>query len=1236
MRRRRLLAGLVLAITVFLFPGTVRAQQIGAPVPDLESLRPPQRLWNELRVLQAHYLLPWSEARVDDCPLIVSAARPDNQTYQNILYANYLWDEYELLSGNRCIVLRIPDVGPLSADDARILLSASAGLGFEEQGFFEEERTYRQYLRNLMSATSCGAMSTSPETEPPAGDTKRAGRATARTTSSQAKSGQLEQQSASPRNVTHDYRPSADTGLFRTDCTNSAPAPFPLAPLECSIGVIGTDTRTSIVMNPFNPPAFPASRMVRILGSNARGDAGDADRVDCLEHGSGFYINSWSIATAAHNYRRGHCTNHRLEAFLFEFPGAGAIKAIGIPNFPASWNVNNPLAADYAVLKVRQGIESALFPSISTANFFSNLPTTVTATGFPLCVDDNPGVHGTMYKGSGRLLEDISMQNQILVHEADASFGTSGGPITSSILGDRFLGIVGSAVTADGDPANAGVAIQSNAAQSIIDWALVRPPDANFDIQIPRFGDFYDFTQPDTLAWAVELEGFTRSFGQGGLSNGNSGQDTIWESDIAGVFATGMSVPPEVWSQTLRAGEHLITVRDANGETAPDVTAITITGPAANFTSPTTDPATCSLGFKHQGAQASCDITIAWTTDMAPDAVVWNATDSAVFATGTGGSQVWPATERPTTFQIYESSAREFLLDEVTVSGFIDARPVVTLAAARCADGLCAAILGQNFAPDVCVQAREQQDEAFPILATFCGGQVNRTFHPESDLFSVRVSMDSSALRSLYTNGGLYLYVINTADNLFDGGHFLKRPSGDALVVSPCTVTGPGQTCGVGVAGEVHDSPFGCLWRAADQSLVTCVGGGDFDLTVPVSTGGEVIELRALEVPAEDTTNWPENRAEVYADSPLLDTLVVAADGPDPYENDDDASQWKPYEGTPQLRNFFDDNIDWIGVFRGGPTTFETTDLTNRVNTCIRIYRANAANNGTVGPILGEDCRIDLDVTATVTLDLPAAPAGYLIQVLNLGALTGPNTRYQLEIRSASSTQIDPRLGTWFNPARTGNGIDLFETTDGRMGFFWYTFEADGTPIWYHSGLATVAGGAWEAELKKSTWDGHEASSVGVGNVRLDFQDPTTASFSWTLDGQSGSEPFQHLFGSGGRSGVWHAPSESGWGIETLEDNGLLGAVVTFYVGSQPRWVGGVQSAGGDVTIPLRWRTGTGLCPSCGGGSATPPPSVDAGTLRLQIPHGASTSGTATTTITTPSGATWNRGPVTIELLTAP
>ncbi|OJT21914.1 hypothetical protein BO221_24480 [Archangium sp. Cb G35] len=232
---------------------------------------------------------------------------------------------------------------------------------------------------------------------------------------------------------------------------------------------------------------------------------------------------------------------------------------------------------------------------------------------------------------------------------------------------------------------------------------------------------------------------------------------------------------------------------------------------------------------------------------------------------------------------------------------------------------------------------------------------------------------------------------------------------------------------------------------------------------------------------------------------------------------------------------------------------------------------------------------------------------------------------------TVGNVNITPQTGAWYNPARSGNGIDLFRTADGQYTVAWYTYTSSGAPVWYSSGLATLSNGVWSAPLYFSTWNGSSASSSVAGWLSMSFQSATSATFSYTVNGISGSEPFTYLAGGAGRSGSWYEPSLSGWGLQLQEQSGFYGATVTFYEGSQPRWVLGSTAPGSAVSMNLSWMSGPGLCPGCT--YVGPPSSRNAGTLSLQIPTGG-TSGLATMNITTPSGARWSRPWVNMVKLT--
>ncbi len=233
---------------------------------------------------------------------------------------------------------------------------------------------------------------------------------------------------------------------------------------------------------------------------------------------------------------------------------------------------------------------------------------------------------------------------------------------------------------------------------------------------------------------------------------------------------------------------------------------------------------------------------------------------------------------------------------------------------------------------------------------------------------------------------------------------------------------------------------------------------------------------------------------------------------------------------------------------------------------------------------------------------------------------------------------ITPMAGAYYNPQRSGHGIDLFQNSLGDWVVTWYTYEPGGTPVWYITGAGPKTGARWSQPLYRTTWNGSSATVTQVGTASLDFSNSTTAWFSWVLNGVTGGERFVYLAGGQGRSGAWYVPTESGWGIQVQESGTILSATIGFYDNGQPRWMTGSTSPGSNVTIPLSYRRGAGLCPSCGGNA---PPVVDThwqlSSMNLQILNGSSTTGFASTDIKYDGYfPKWQRPLQTIQLLTAP
>ena len=178
------------------------------------------------------------------------------------------------------------------------------------------------------------------------------------------------------------------------------------------------------------------------------------------------------------------------------------------------------------------------------------------------------------------------------------------------------------------------------------------------------------------------------------------------------------------------------------------------------------------------------------------------------------------------------------------------------------------------------------------------------------------------------------------------------------------------------------------------------------------------------------------------------------------------------------------------------------------------------------------------------------------------------------------------KTGLWYNPNRNGHGINL-EKADNNLILVWYTYLPDGSPVWYLASDVYDGNGHWTANISKYVWDNSSRTATGAiaGEVSLDFDSTTTATFSWVLNGQSGSEPFK-LLASGELSpnvdytGLWYPPSDSGWGLTEVTLNNLEISVLYFY-DEQGNAVWGLgskaENAGSTISLDIY----SGFCPSC-------------------------------------------------------
>jgi len=102
----------------------------------------------------------------------------------------------------------------------------------------------------------------------------------------------------------------------------------------------------------------------------------------------------------------------------------------------------------------------------------------------------------------------------------------------------------------------------------------------------------------------------------------------------------------------------------------------------------------------------------------------------------------------------------------------------------------------------------------------------------------------------------------------------------------------------------------------------------------------------------------------------------------------------------------------------------------------------------------------------------------------------------------------------WFNANESGWGLNVVEHADHQIFAVWFTYGSDGKPAWY-----VVPGGAWTSPTtfagnlyatsgpaaSNPTFNGSSVSVRQAGSASLSFSDANTGTWSYTVDGVSGS-----------------------------------------------------------------------------------------------------------------------------------
>ena len=130
------------------------------------------------------------------------------------------------------------------------------------------------------------------------------------------------------------------------------------------------------------------------------------------------------------------------------------------------------------------------------------------------------------------------------------------------------------------------------------------------------------------------------------------------------------------------------------------------------------------------------------------------------------------------------------------------------------------------------------------------------------------------------------------------------------------------------------------------------------------------------------------------------------------------------------------------------------------------------------------------------------------------------------------------RPGSYFNAGRPGSGLFLYPAGNQLTGL-WYTYTDKDRPTWYYlQATAPDASGIWHSAIYRAAWDGGSRTLTAVGRATMTPTENDRFTFSYLLDGETGTQPFAALGrgcpAQGGMpvdiSSQWFDPARAGTG----------------------------------------------------------------------------------------------------------
>lgn len=200
---------------------------------------------------------------------------------------------------------------------------------------------------------------------------------------------------------------------------------------------------------------------------------------------------------------------------------------------------------------------------------------------------------------------------------------------------------------------------------------------------------------------------------------------------------------------------------------------------------------------------------------------------------------------------------------------------------------------------------------------------------------------------------------------------------------------------------------------------------------------------------------------------------------------------------------------------------------------------------------------------------------------------------------------VTPKTGLWWNPERSGNGLEMHVIDNDRLLYLMYTGRPDGSPVWYTADNEDSAFNSYYNEIFTVEYPGGFAagdkqfSQVGWSNTYL--FDSQSALQVRQINGQLSAEKlvYQQIDNQATakqHTGHYYAPSDSGWGQSVITE-GRLRVIVSYLYdkAGKPYWT---YAGGQNDNSALPTGHYDTFCPHC---PSVPAKMQEVGEIKMQF-----------------------------------